>query len=90
MNKLALAAILAISVSMPAHAASVRVPLKGKTQEQIRADIDAASRKVCRKQALREGYRSMSYPACYRETVKTNLQEYARTYPDRAPQLAER
>lgn len=76
LRTLTLAAVAALSLAPVAHAADqVRVPLAGKSAEQIHSDILAAARSVCRKATATETLMLDAYVRCTHATVMTALNQ---------------
>lgn len=76
LRTLTLAAVAALSLAPAANAADqVRVPLAGKSAEQIHSDILAAARTVCRKATATETLMLDAYVRCTHATMKTALNQ---------------
>ena len=77
LRTLALTAVAAFAVTAPAQAASVSVPLAGKSQAQVEADVAKAARNVCFRATRNETLALDAYSRCVKATVKVSLDNYA-------------
>ena len=73
----ALTAVAALAVTAPAQAGSVKVPLAGKSQAQVEADVAKAARNVCFRATRNETLALDAYSRCVKATVKVSLDTYA-------------
>lgn len=74
---LALTAVAAFAVTAPAQAGSIRVPLAGKTQAQVEADVAKAARTVCFRETRNETLVVDAYSRCVKATTKASLDTFA-------------
>lgn len=68
-----LAAFAALALASSAQAQSVRVPVAGKSAEQVHADIVIAARTVCHKATADESLMLDAYTRCLSATVKATI-----------------
>lgn len=72
MNKLIAAAALAATfVTAPAFAQEIRIPVAGKSQEQLQAEVTFAARTVCVKEVQDESFRLYAFSRCMRDTLES-------------------
>ncbi len=74
----AAAAVLAIAA--PASASEIRVSVAGKSAAQLNAEIDAAARTVCKRDASSSVAFATAFKSCYRASLadaKSQLRQYA-------------
>lgn len=70
MNKLIAAAVLAATfAAAPALAQEVRIPVAGKSQAQLQAEVTYAARTVCVKEVQDESFRLYAFSRCMRDTL---------------------
>jgi len=74
---IALAAVSATLIAAPALAQEARlvVPVAGKSEAQIQADVSAAAHKVCRIATASATFRWAAYDACVEATVESALKQ---------------
>lgn len=78
LRKTTLAVLATLALAPAASAAeSIRVPLAGKSAEQIHTDILAAATSVCRKATATETLMLDAYSRCKKATVKVALSQLA-------------
>jgi len=65
---LTVAAVAAL-IAAPASAQSVRVPVAGKTTEQLHADITKAAKKVCSQAVVGASFPREMYASCFKHAV---------------------
>jgi gas vesicle protein len=65
---LTVAAVAAL-IAAPASAQSVRVPVAGKTTEQLHADITKAAKKVCSMAVVGASFPREMYASCFKHAV---------------------
>ena len=78
-----LAAFAALAVASSAQAQSIRVPVAGKSAQQVHADIVMAARSVCHRATADESLMLDAYTRCLSATVKASLAQLG------APQVAQ-
>lgn len=66
---LTLAAATAMLAAVPASAQSMRVPVTGKSAEQLNADIAKAAKKVCSLAVVGTAFPHEMYASCYKAAV---------------------
>ncbi|HEX2558581.1 hypothetical protein [Phenylobacterium sp.] len=72
MNKLIAAAALAATfVTAPAFAQEIRIPVAGKSQEQLQTEVTYAARSVCVKEVQDESFRLYAFSRCMKETLES-------------------
>lgn len=74
---LALTAVAAFAITAPAQAGSVRVPLAGKSQAQVEAEVAKAARTVCFRETRTETLVMDAYSRCVNATTKASLETFA-------------
>jgi hypothetical protein len=73
-----LAVLATLALASAANAAeSIRVPVAGKSAQQIHSDIVAAARTVCHRATATETLMLDAYSRCTSATVKTALSQLA-------------
>ena len=73
-----LTAVAALAVTTTAaQASSIRVPLAGKSQAQVEADVTKAARAVCFRATRNETLSLDAYQRCVKATTKVSLDTYA-------------
>jgi hypothetical protein len=65
---LTVAAIAAL-VAAPASAQSIRIPLVGKTSDQLQADIAKAAKRVCTQAIVGASFPREMYASCFKHAV---------------------
>lgn len=68
-----LAAFAALAVASSAQAQSIRVPVAGKSAQQVHADIVMAARSVCHRATADESLMLDAYTRCLSATVKASV-----------------
>ncbi|HEY9216460.1 MAG TPA: hypothetical protein VIO94_00315 [Phenylobacterium sp.] len=78
MIKFVTVAAFAALVAAPAMAEEIRVPVSGKTQEQLQADIRYAARQVCFKEISTETMQLSAFTRCMKGTLESTQPQLAR------------
>jgi len=68
-----LAAFAALAVASSAQAQSIRVPVAGKSAQQVHADIVMAARSVCHRATADGSLMLDAYTRCLSATVKASV-----------------
>lgn len=76
-RSIVLSAVAAITLAAPAHAQSVRIPLAGKTDAQIQADVTRAARNVCFKATRQETLALDAFGRCVKATTASTMMKLA-------------
>lgn len=76
-RSIVLAAVAAISLTAPAHAQTVRIPLNGKSDAQVQADVARAVRSVCFKATREETLALDAYGRCKKATEAAAMTKLA-------------
>lgn len=74
------AACAVLALAAPASASEVRVSVAGKSAAQLNAEIDAAVRTVCKREASGSVTLTYTYRTCYRASLadaKSQLRQLA-------------
>lgn len=76
-RSIALSALAAVTLAAPAYAQTARVPLTGKSDAQIQADVTSAVRNVCFKATRQESLALDAMSRCVKATTVTTMTKLA-------------